>query len=153
MKKLITVSVPIKAFASMLFAGIMVLYMVSGVAYNIITGEAFEYAIPFVFVIQAVLLSTVISALWTVFLGDTMIKKWRFTKRLIMFKLSLLLLLALCFFTFLAIPANWTIPWFVSILAVSVFVVILALLSEVYFKKTGERYTEALKQYKERTSN
>ncbi|MCL2387667.1 MAG: hypothetical protein FWC89_09005 [Defluviitaleaceae bacterium] len=153
MKKLVTLSVPIKAFASMIFAGIMVLYMVSGVAYSIITGEAFEYAIPFVFVVQSALLSTIISALWSVFLGGTVIKKWRFTKRLIMFKLSLILLLALCFFTFLAIPADWTMPWFISILAVSVFVVILAMLSEVYFKKTGERYTEALKQYKERASH
>ncbi|MCL1842468.1 MAG: hypothetical protein FWF79_01510 [Defluviitaleaceae bacterium] len=152
MKKLIAISMPIKAFAAMVFAGIMILYMVSSVAYGIITGEAAEYAIPFVFVVQGALLATVISALWSVFLGDALIKKWRFSKRLIMFKLSLVPFLALCFFTFLAIPDGWTMPWFISILAVSVFVVILAMLSEVYFKKTGERYTEALKQYKERTS-
>ncbi|MCL2356087.1 MAG: hypothetical protein FWC70_02850 [Defluviitaleaceae bacterium] len=150
MKKLITLSVPIKAFASMIFAGIMVLYMVSGVAYNVITGEALEYAIPFAFVVQVALLSTIISVLWNVFTGDTVIKNRRFAKRLIMFTLSLLPVLALCFFTFLAIPAGWTMPWFISVLAVSVFVVILAILSEIYFKKTGERYTEALNKYKQK---
>jgi len=150
MKKLVALSIPLKAFASMIFAGIIILYMVSGFAYTTITGNAFDYAIPFAFVIQGALLSTIISLLWGVFLSDVIIKKWRFAKRCIMFMLSLILFLALCFFTFLAIPADWTMPWFIALLAVSVFVVILAILSETYFRKTGEHYTQVLKAYQGR---
>ena len=148
MKKLMDFVVPLKAFAAMLFAGLMILYMVSGVAYSFLLGEAFDYAIPFIFVLQGLGLSMVISILWGVFISDTLIKKWRFVRRCIAFKLSIIPFLALCFFTFLAIPTDWTIPWFIAILAVSVFAVVLAMASEVYFKKTGERYTAALNQYK-----
>ena len=153
MRTLIALSVPVKAFASMIFSGTMILYMVSGFMYTTITGEVFDYAIPFVFVAQGAILSMVISILWGIFLSDVLIKKWRFAKRCIMFKLSLIPLLALCFFTFLAIPMEWTIPWFIAVVVVSIFVVVLAVLSEIYYKKTGAHYTEALKQYKERTTH
>lgn len=152
MKKFMDFVVVVKAFAAMLFAGLMILYMVSGVLYTHISGGAFEYSIPFIFVLQGLGLSMAISVLWGVFISDVLIKKWRFVKRFIVFKASLMPLVAICFFTFLAIPTEWTIPWLISVLAVSGFVVILAILSEIYFKKTGENYTEALKQYKKHIS-
>jgi hypothetical protein len=51
-KKLVDFVMPLKMFASAIFAGIIILYMVSGVAYALITGEAFEFSVPFVFVFQ-----------------------------------------------------------------------------------------------------
>lgn len=134
----------------MIFAGIMSLYMISGVIYAAITNNPFESAIPFIFVIQGMVLSLGIAALWEIFLNDTLIKNWRFAKRCIAFKLALIPLLALCFFTFLAIPINWVLPWFIALVGISMGIVILAMVSEVYFKKTGIRYTQILQTYQKR---
>ena len=151
MKKLINLSIPLKAFASMIFAGILVLYMVSGVAYTTFTGAYFDYAIPFAFVIQGAVLSMLISVLWGIFLSDVLIKKWRFALRLTLFAASLLPLLALCFFTFMTIPADWTVPWLLALAGIAKFVIFLALLHEWHYKKTGARYTQALQQYLQQT--
>jgi len=151
MKKLIQLSIPLKAFASMIFAGILVLYMVSGVAYTTFTGADFDYAIPFAFIIQGAVLSMLISVLWSVFLDDVLIKRWRFAVRLTLFAVSLLPLMALCFFTFMTIPADWTVPWLLALAGISKFVIFLAFLHEYHYKKTGERYTQALQQYLQRT--
>jgi len=148
MKKIINFSVPLKAFAAMILAGFVILYMVSGTIYAMSTGEAFEYSIPFVFIIQGAVMASLISVLWGIFLSDAIIKEWRFFKRFIAFKMSLVPLLALCFFTFLAIPADWTIPWFITVVGISIGVVALAIVSEAYFRKTGKKYTEALSLYK-----
>jgi len=150
MKKLITWSIPLKAFASMIFAGILVLYMVSGVAYTTFTGAEFDYAIPFAFIIQGAVLSMLISVLWSVFLSDTLIKKWRFALRITLFAVSLLPLLVLCVLTFMTIPADWTLPWLLALGGIAKFVIFLAFLHEYHYKKTGDSYTRALHQYLER---
>ncbi|MCL2363762.1 MAG: hypothetical protein FWC71_03760 [Defluviitaleaceae bacterium] len=151
MKKLIEFSIPLKAFAAMILAGILVLYMVSGVAYTLLTDADFEYSIPFAFVIQGAVLSMLISVLWGVFLSDVLIKKWRFALRITLFAASLLPLLALCFFVFMTIPADWTLPWLLALGGIVKFVIFLAFLHEWNYKKTGERYTQALQQYVQRT--
>ena len=149
MKKIIALSVPLKAFAAMLFSGMMVLYMVSGTVYSLFVEEAFSFSIPFVFALQGLVLSMVISVMWGVFFSDVVIKKWRFFKRYLAFKLSLLPFLALCFFTFLAIPSEWAVPWFIVLLAIMVFIFVIAALNEVVFRRSGRHYTEALKAYRD----
>lgn len=141
-------SLPLKAFAAMLFAGIIVLYMFSSIIYTIITGEEINYSIPFVFIIQGLVLSVFISLLWGLFFSNIIHKKWRFFTRFILFELSLLVLLAVCFFIFLSIPANLTKLWLIAIGAVSLFVTVLFGIYEMYYKKTGSRYTEILHTYK-----
>jgi len=150
MRRIIELSIPIKAFAAMIFAGIIILYIVSGFMYSLFAGGEFEYSIPFVFALQGLGLSTVISVMWGIFFSDVVIKKWRFFKRFLAFKLSLLPFLALCFFSFLAIPTDWTIPWLISIAVISVFVIVIAALHELWLKRTGKHYTEALKVFKDK---
>ena len=147
MNKIIRFSIPFKAFASMLFAGIIVLYMVTGTIFAAVTGEDFSYSIPFIFILQGLGLSVLVSLLWALFFDNAIIKKLRFFTRHLLFELSLLVLLAICFFTFLAIPTAWAKLWLIAIVAVSVFVLVLFGLCEMYFKKTGKRYTEILKAY------
>jgi phosphoglycerol transferase MdoB-like AlkP superfamily enzyme len=148
MRKLMGFVMPIKTYAALIFTGLICLYMISGVLYAQLSGAVFSYTIPFVFVLQGLVLSLLISILWSVFISDVLIKKLRFFARFLLFGLSLLVLLSLCLLTFLAVPTNWAKLWLIVIAAVVFGIVILSCLSEMYYRKTGKLYTEALALYK-----
>jgi hypothetical protein len=148
MKKIMAFELPIKAMAAMIFAGFICLYMISGILYAVVTGMEFNYTIPFVFVLQGLGLSVLISILWELFFGNIIIKKWRFFLRHLMFEISLVGLLAVCFLTFLAIPTDWAKLWLIVVGIVAVGVITISSIGEMYYKKTGKRYTEILKTYK-----
>jgi len=149
MNKLIKFTIPFKAFAAMIFSGLIILYMVSVFIYTVVTGGELDYSIPFILVLQGIGLSVLISLLWSLFFSNVIIKKWRFFIRHILFELSMLVLVAVSILTFLAIPANLTKLWLIAVGAVSLFIIILFGICEMYYKKTGKRYTEILKAYKE----
>jgi len=148
MKKLLGFVMPLKTFAALIFAGLICLYMISGVLYSTLTGVPFNYTIPFIFAIQGLILSILIAILWGIFLGDALIKKWRYFLRYIVFALALLVLLAACLLTFFAVPTDWAKLWLIAagFLAAGIFV--LSVASEIYFQVTGKRYTEILNAYK-----
>ena len=147
MKKLMSVVMPVKSFAALIFAGLICLYMVTGVFCDMVLHQTFNYTIPFVFILQGLLLSVLISILWGLFFGDRFIKKWRYLPRLIVFALTLIILLAACLLTFFAVPTDWAKLWlFVAGCAVTG-IIILSMLAELYLRATGKRYTEALKEY------
>lgn len=148
MKKLLNFMMPVKTFAAMIFTGLMCLYMVTGSLYAAILEEPFDYTIPFVFVLQGLVLALLTSALWAVFIGEAVIPKMRYFPRLILFSLSLLFLLAVCFLLFLAIPIAWAKLWLIVTVCVTAGVIALSILSEVHLKVTGKRYTEILNEYK-----
>ena len=148
MKKLIDFSMPLKMFASAIFAGFMILYMMSGVVYAYITGDDFTYAVPFIFVLQGLLLSTLISLVWGLLFSDILIKKWRCFPRLIIFAVSMMVLLGACVLTFMAIPTEWANLWLITNGCIGLGLIIFAAVNEVRFKATGRRYTEILKSYK-----
>jgi hypothetical protein len=148
MKKIMAFVLPIKAMAAMIFAGFICLYMISGVLYAVVTGVEFNYMIPFVFVLQGLGLSVLISVLWEIFFGNAIIKKWRFFLRHLMFGISLLALLAICFLTFLAVPTEWAKLWLITAGIAAVGVITISGIGEMYYRKTGKRYTEILKTYK-----
>jgi hypothetical protein len=148
MKKLFYWSVPIKSFAAMIFAGFIILYMIIVTIYAVITGEAFEYAIPFMFAIQAVAVSVVISILWTIIFSDIIIKKMRYFLRLIIFSAALLPVFALSFLVLFVSHADCIKLWLVILGAMILGLIIISLLFETYFKLIGKRYTEMLKDYK-----
>jgi amino acid transporter len=147
MEKLMAFVMPLKAFAAMIFSGLIVLYMVSGVAYSLITDEAFEFAVPFAFVMQGLLLAVLISILWGAIISNTIIKKWRYFPRIILFTITVAILLIVSFLTFLAIPTEWSWFWLITNGIVCVAMIKLSIIGELYFKKTGKRYTEMLKNY------
>ena len=147
MKNLINLVTPVKAFAAMIFTGIMILYMISGFLYDRFTENGFGYYIPFSFVLQGLVASLLISILWGIFLSSTFIKNWRFFSRLLGFKLSLVPLLGVSFFTVFAIPSEWSVLWFVGTVLVSMGLVLIAMVRETYFKRMGDQYTQALKKH------
>ena len=133
----------------MVFSGLIILYMASVFIYINVTGEEIDYNIPFALVLQGIGLSVLISLLWNLFFSNVIIKKWRYFIRHILFELSMLVLVSISILTFLAIPMDTTKLWLIAVGAVSLFIIILFGLCEMYYKKTGKRYTEILKAYQE----
>jgi len=146
MKKLFYWAVPMKSLSAMIFAGLIILYIIAGTAYAFITNESFEYAIPFIFVIQAAALSIIISVIATIIFSDILIKKKRYFYRLIIFSITLLPVFAICFLVFSVI--YWTNLWLIIGGLTVIGLIIIALLLEYYFKLRGRQYTEILKDYK-----
>jgi len=148
MKKLVEITQPIKAFAAIMFAGLICLYMVSGVLYAFFTNAEINSSIPFVFVIQGMGLTLIIAILRELIFADFIIKKWRFFQRIITFVILLIVLLVICTLTFLAIPTEWSTLWLVSASVLALGVTVISCISEIYYRKTGEWYNEMLRVYK-----
>ena len=85
MKKLMRLIMPVKTLAAMIFAGLMCAYVVAGALYGIIIYPGFEYTVPFIFVIQGIVMSIVIAALWKYLLDGYWINKMRYFTRLVIF--------------------------------------------------------------------
>jgi len=148
MKKIFYWSVPIKSFTAMIFAGFIILYMITGTFYSFITSEPFEFAIPFMFAIQSVILSIIISVLWIFIFSEIFIKTMRYFLRLIIFSLTLLPVFAVFLLVIFAVPADWTKLWLVITGLIFIGLIIISLLFECYFRLIGKRYTDILKDYK-----
>jgi len=161
----VSILIPVKLYAGPVFAGLMGLYMLSGVIINAFFIEPFElafpfvftwsglgtpieYTIPFVFVWEGMILAVLISMLWGVFFGKEVIRTWRYFPRLILFLASLLFLLALCLLVFFAMPTEWAKLWLLVAFAVCAVIAIISIIGEIHYKTTGKRYTEMLRKYK-----
>ena len=150
MKKLIYWAVPVKSLTAMIFAGFIILYMIVGFLYAFITGEPFEYAIPFMFAIQAAALSVIISVLYTLIFSDVIIKKTRYFLRLIIFAVTLLPVFGICLFAFYDASTEWTKLWLIIGGLIIIGMIIISVLFEIYFKLIGKHYTDILQEYKEK---
>ena len=145
MKKLFYWAVPVKSFTAMIFAGFIILYMIVGFLYAIITSKAFEYVIPFMYAIQAAALSVIISVAWTLIFSDVIVKKMRYFKRLMIFTLSLIPVLAISFWIFNAV--GWNTLWLIIGGLIIVGLIIISILFETYLNMIGRQYTDVLKNY------
>jgi len=150
MKKLMGLIVPIKFIAGGVLAGLIGFYMVVGTLYARFTGAEFEYSIPFAFILQGAALAVVIAILWEVLFGEKIIKKWRFFKRALVFNLSLVLLITICFLTSFALPADWVHLWLIGVGCIVLGIAAMSGLNEIYYRKTGKHYNEMLRVYKEK---
>ena len=140
----------IKTYAAMFFTGLIILYMVTGSAYAFFTGELFDYSVPFMFIIQSLVLAVVTSLLWAVFFGEGVIKKMRYFMRLILFALTLIPVFAVCLWLFYAAFTEWTFLWLIIAGMLAVGLIIISLLFERYFKLIGKQYTDVLNHYKQK---
>ena len=147
MKKIIELTTPIKAFAAMLFAGFVILYMVGGVLYANFLDTSYDYTISFVLILLSIGFSTLLSLLWGICFSDVVIKKWRFIYRYLLFGFSALVLLGLSFVVSSLMSIERPMLWLIVALVIGIFAIVLAFLREWYFRKTGEHYTELLKLY------
>ena len=150
MRKLMAFVIPIKFIAGGVLAGLMGFYMVVGTLYAQLTGAEFEYSIPFAFILQGATLAVAIAVLWEMFFGEKIITKWRFFKRALAFNLSLILLIAICFFTSFALPTDWAHIWLIGVGCIALGIAVLSGLNEIYYRKTSERYNDMLRIYQKR---
>jgi len=153
MKKMLSIVISLKSFAAMNFAGLMFAYMIAGWLYSTVKHVTFEYSIPFIFVFQGAVLAIIISALWFVLLGDSVIKKMRYYLRLILFVITLFIALSACLLVFFAIPTDWAKLWLIIAGLFVIAVAGISILGELYFMATGKRYTESLEDYKKNIGN
>ena len=147
-KKIMDFAMPMKMLGSMIFAGLIISYMISGVIYAYISGEAFTYAVPFAFILHGLLLAAFTSVFWGLLFSGIIVKKWRFFQRMIVFALSLMALLSVSLLTFVAIPTQWAALWLTVNACIGTGLVAFSVVSEIRFKTTGKRYTEVLNIYK-----
>ncbi|MFL0246281.1 hypothetical protein [Candidatus Clostridium stratigraminis] len=150
MKKFLNILIQIKAMAAMVFTGLILAYIAAGWLYSSFKKESFEYSIPLIFILQGLLIAIVISVLWYVLLSDSLIQKMRFYMRIIIFVVSLVAVLSVCFLTFFAFHTNWAKLWLIISGIFIIFVSGIAILGELYFKTTGKRYTYNLEEYKKK---
>ena len=148
MKKLIAFVMPMKLIAGGVLFGFIGFYMVVGILHARFTGAEFAHSIPFAFIWQGAILAVAIAILWEVSFGEVIIKKWRFFKRALLFNISLISLIVICFFMSFALPTDWAYLWLISVVSIGLGVAIMSSLNELYYKKTGERYVEILNAYK-----
>ena len=148
MKKAIHFIMQIKTFAALLFAGMICLYMVGGAFVAYALHQPFAFAIPFIFILEGLVLSVLISILWGVFFSGLYVKQWRYFPRLVVFSSLLLLIFAMCFLVFFAIHTNWAKLWWIVAAGIEAGVIALSIVAELYYKTTGKRYTEILQAYK-----
>jgi len=74
MKKLMVLVITIKSYAAMIFAGLILAYMFAGWLYSTIMQVPFSDEIPYIFVMQGVLLALAISVLWYLLFTDFILK-------------------------------------------------------------------------------
>ena len=148
MKKLIRFIMPVKTLAAMIFAGLMCAYVVAGALFGLIVYPGFEYTVPFIFVIQGVVMSIVIAVLWEYLLGGYWFKKMRYFPRLIIFAASMTILLSLGLLTFIPWHTNEAKLWLIVAGFVIAAIGVLSIIGEVYYRVTGKRYTKILENYK-----
>ena len=150
MRKLMAFVMPVKLVAGGILFGLIGLTMVVSTLHARLTGVEFDYSLPFSFILQGAVLAVIVASLLELFFGETLIKKWRFFKRAKMFCLSLIPLIVILFFLPFALRSEaWLYLWFIGIVVIAMGIIV-AGITEVYYRKTGERYTEILRAYKEK---
>lgn len=147
MKKFITMTATLKAFAAMLFAGFICLYMIGGVGYSMFIDGAFDFTISFIHLVMAIGFTMSVSLLWGVCFGHVVIKKRAFVSRYALFVFMLVMMLAITFLYFSFLTTPWNPLWLTTATLIVAFVMVLSVVSEWYFKKTGEHYTDVLRIY------
>jgi len=147
MKKLMQWVMPAKNLAALVFAGLVCAYMVAGALIPVVTGVPFNYTVPFIFLLQGVVLSIVVAILWLALLGDQVSHRTRYLPRLAIFCVLAAVAGGLCLLNFFLMHTDWAKLWLIVAAAVVAGVVVLSLLGELYFRRTGKKYTEFLRVY------
>jgi len=149
MKKLMSWVLPIKTLAAYLFAGLICAYVAAGYLYALLINRGpFNFTIPFIFVLEAVGLSIVIAALWSLLFGESRTAtRLRFFPRLVIFAFLLAVALGLCLLVFFPFHTDWAKLWLIVAGCVVAVIVALSIVAELYLRATGKRYTELLRDY------
>ena len=148
MKKLMTIVMPVKLVAGGIFFGLIALYMIAATINARVTGAEFDYSVPFYIIIQGAALAMIVAFLVEIFFGETLINNWRFFKRAKMFSLALIALMIFCILLPFVLRVGNMYYFLAMGVITSVMGIIVVAITQVYYRKTGQRYTELLQAYK-----
>ena len=139
MKKIIEISVVIKSVAGLVFAGQILLFVIVGTFFGLSTMD-------FLLIWQAVAIAAITGILHYIAFTESVIKKMRYTLRLLFFSIPLYTTFAI-----FAIVFNWFPPdvyiWLLFTIAFLVIFGIFIAAFEIYTKITGRKYNESLNAY------
>ena len=139
MKKLFEISVAIKSVAAMVLAGQIFLYVIIGSFFGLTS-------IEFSFIWQAIVIAAITAILQYIAFTEDVIKKMRYSLRLLLFALPLYTILAAFAIIFRWFPAN-IYAWLTFTL---IFLVIFGAMNaafEIYTRVTGKKLNECLNAY------
>jgi len=137
--------------AALVFTGLILAYIILGFLFSTIEHVQFTNNMPFIFILRDLLLAILIAAFWQIFLTDFIIKKMRYYLRIIFFVGILSILLFGFFMIFYVAPVDWAKLWLIIAGLFVILIAIISIVCELYFRKTGKRYTEKLEEYKKKS--
>ncbi|MCL2483634.1 MAG: hypothetical protein FWF43_09535 [Propionibacteriaceae bacterium] len=148
MSRVVEVVMSAKTLAAMVFSGLMVLYLIGGALVTPVFGVSFNYTVPFIFVIEGLVVSVLISVVWTWLFGDQTHSTTRYFPRLVIFCLAMAVMLTLSVLVFFGWHTDWAKLWWIVMACVMAGIVVVSVIAEAYFRRTGRRYTQILQARK-----
>ncbi len=143
MKKFIETTAAIKSVAALIFAGLIIVYTVFGGFFGL-------KGISFGQVWQALGVAAIAACLhWVAFAGAACARLSQ-GKRMAVFELPLLAVLAAFAYCFGWFPAGNAVNWLIFVALCLFFFGVIAIVFALYFRVTGRRYTEILSAYQRR---
>ena len=141
LKKFTEITVAIKSVGTMIFAGMIIVYTVFG-------GFFFGLnALSFSLVWQAMLIAFMASSLHFVVFSDSCIQEMKYTYRMLLFAVPLLLIISAFAYGFRWFPVDSGLYWLIF-LGIYLFLFgIVTLVFHLYFVVTGKKYTALLDVY------
>jgi len=139
MKKLFEVSIAMKSIAAMVLAGQIFLFLIVGSFYGLTSMD-------FSFIWQAIVVAITVSVLQYIAFTEDVIKKMRYSLRLVTFSLPLYLILSAYAIIFRWFPISintWLLFTLIFITIFGAFIFAFAL----YTKVTGKKFNESLDAY------
>jgi hypothetical protein len=142
MKKFTETLVAIKSVAAFVFVAQIMMYVVG----MMITGYA--NAMPFSFIWQALALSLITALLQYLCFDDRVIKKMRYSLRIVLFAVPLFAVLSSFALIGRWFPADRAGAWLLFAIIFLVVLVVITVAFEVYYRVTGKRYTDRLQSFR-----
>ena len=145
MKKILEITVVIKNVAGLVFAGMLIAYVLIGSFFGLTS-------ITFSLIWQAAAISIITGGLHYIAFTDNIIKKVRSSMRFLLFAIPLFIILAVFAVIFQWFQLNVT-AWLLFTLIFIILCGILTSAFEIYSKITGKKYNECLGAYQRKNES
>ena len=145
MKKFIEVVMEWKTYAALMFSGVVIL----SVVISIIMGEN---ALPLSAIVYMLIFTVIGSFLQFLAFTDRIIKKMRYSSRIILFAIPFFAVLALIAFLFNWFPMDIE-RWLTFTVIYLIVFIVMIVAFEIYYRAMGKKYDGLLGQYRKQKDN
>lgn len=130
--------------ACMMFAGSIIIYMIIAGAYG-------KFQIESGIVVSLLLMSAVGTGIQILAFTELVIKKMRYSLRIIVFTVPFFAMLAGCAGVFKWFPTEQYTSWVIFIAIFLFILIVMLIMFEIYFRAAGKKYDGLLGQYKNKS--